>query len=64
MMQTKEDAIQFVTTAIEGHGTEVASTQDYDLEAIVIELRDVAGSWDLSLVEHGKFWEVVEQHKR
>lgn len=61
-MKTIEDATAYVTRAIEANGTDIASRDEYDVEAIVNELCDLAGSWDFDAVEHDTFWEVVARH--
>lgn len=61
-MKTDWDATAYVIEAIEANGTDIASRDEYDVEAIVDELYDLVGSYDFDTVEHDTFWEIVARH--
>lgn len=58
-MFTNATAAEFVITAIEnGEGTR----EEFNVEAIVSDLYDIAGSWNVEDVDADEFWTVVERH--
>lgn len=58
-MFTNATAAEFVITAIEnGEGTR----EEFNVEAIVSDLYDIAGSWNVQDVDADEFWTVVERH--
>lgn len=61
-LQTNTDARQYVTTAIESNGTDVASRDEYDLDKIMAELHELAGGWNVAEVDHDAFWTVIERN--
>lgn len=64
-MYDKQEATEYVARAIEANGTDVASRDEYDMEAIVSELYIMAGgTWDMARVDEDTFWQVVERHAR
>lgn len=59
---TDRDARQYVTDAIEASG--IATAAEYDLDAILTALYDMAGGWGFSRVEADPFWQVVADNER
>ncbi|KZM70930.1 hypothetical protein [Nocardia terpenica] len=62
-MLTNEDARRAVITAIEANGTDVAHRDEFDIEAIVTEIRDTTGGYDIEAMDADEFWAVVERHE-
>jgi hypothetical protein len=60
--KTRDDAARYVTEAIEANGKDVASAKEFDLEAIIDELREIVGDWDFDKAEEDTFWSVVQKH--
>lgn len=60
--KTRADAENYVITAIEANGVDVASREEFNLEAIIDELRERVGDWDFDNVDEHFFWETVKKH--
>lgn len=59
-----QDAVAYITTALEaGPGVDNAAAE-FDLEAIASDLYDVAGSYDVDTVDAETFWSIIERHVR
>lgn len=58
-IKTASDARTYVVTAINAGD---ASSEEYDIEAICDELRDLADGWDFDVVDHDDFWAVIAKH--
>lgn len=63
-MQTRTDAITYLTTAIENGGAVQDAAAEYDLDAIASDLYDAAGSWDFDIVPADTFWSTVATHAK
>lgn len=56
-------AITTIKTTIAGPAKE-NDPAEYDIEAIVDEVREAAGGYDFQDLEPSTFWQIVEKHKR
>lgn len=61
-MFTNLDARDAVIIAIEANGTDVANRNQYDIDAIVAEIRDITGGYDVDAIDSTEFWAIVERH--
>ena len=59
-MHTDKTAREFVTSAIEASGA--AKADEYNLDALMDALYEIAGSWDMTSVETELFWETIKEH--
>ncbi|WP_068059213.1 hypothetical protein [Nocardia xishanensis] len=62
-MHTNLDARNAVITAIEANGTDTASRDQYDIDAIVTEIHTATGGYDVDAIEPAEFWAIVERHQ-
>lgn len=62
MTATRTEAAEFVATCIEAGGVDVAAREEFDMDAILDALYEIAGSWDVAQVEPEDFWPIVEAH--
>lgn len=63
-MLTNHDARNTVIEAIEAGGPDVATRDDYDIDAIVSEIHDAVGGYDMEKLEPTDFWAIVERHAK
>lgn len=63
-MHTKSDALAHITEAIEATGVVENASAEYDLDGIADELHTAAGGWDLTDLDTGVFWWVVQRYTR
>lgn len=63
-MHTQSDALAHITEAIEATGMVENASAEYDLDGIADELHTAAGGWDLTDLDTGVFWWVVQRHAR
>lgn len=57
---TDRDARNYVIMAIENGA---ATADEYDIDAIVTELRQIADGWNFDSIDHDTFWAVVAKHE-
>lgn len=62
-MLTNADARRAVITAIEANGTDVASREEYDIDAIVHDIYQATSGYDVDAVDAEEFWAIVERHE-
>ncbi|WP_405490448.1 hypothetical protein [Nocardia sp. NBC_00511] len=60
-MLTDHDARHAVITAIEAGE---ASRHEFDIDAIVSDIREVTGDYNVEAVDAAEFWTVVARHAR
>lgn len=59
-MKTRRDAEHYVTTAIESNGA--AKAEEFNLEAIIDELRDHVGDYTFADIDEDTFWNTIRKH--
>lgn len=62
-MLTNADARHAIITAIEANGTDTASRDDYDIDAIVKGVHDATGDYDVEAMDTAEFWVLVERNE-
>lgn len=63
-MHTQSDALAYITEAIEATGVVKDAAAEYDLDGLADKLYAAAGGWDLTDLDTGIFWWVVQRHTR
>ncbi|WP_043738417.1 hypothetical protein [Nocardia asiatica] len=61
-MHTNLDARNAVITAIEANGTDAASRDEFDIDAIVTEIRNLTGGYNVEAVTPEELWSIIEHH--
>lgn len=59
-----QDAVAYVTTAIEGGGGVDDAAAEYDLDGLVLELSNLVGSYDFTTLDTTTFWDYVADFQR
>lgn len=60
-IKTDRDARDYLIQAIEAGD---AQAEEYDVDAILADMRELAGGWQFEVIDPETFWKVIEKNAR